>query len=223
MKKVKAMAAIMAATAVISTGVGAVPTFAADAAPSAQTVQAMKVAVNADAKVQSEVAALASEATTISKAFDWQDLTEGTISATAYKVDLESTSMANDSLDSGSSFVYDDETDSYILTIKTKSADQSFSGKVFNAKPKSAQITYNEGNEQKVVDCVVDQDANTITATIPGTASGFAKEDGTIPGNYQNMIKVKMTTTLEDNWLASLVFPPAMLSPTFYYAFNVAE
>lgn len=52
MKKVKAMEAIMAATAVISTGAGAVPSFAADAALSAQTVQAMRVAVNADAKVQ---------------------------------------------------------------------------------------------------------------------------------------------------------------------------
>lgn len=223
MKKVKAMAAIMAATAVISTGAGAVPTFAADAAPSAQTVQAMKVAVNADAKVQSEVAAFASEATTIASDLNWNNLKSGTLSGTAYKVDLESTSMANDSLDNGSTFVYDADSDSYVLTIKTKSADQSFSGKVFNAKPKSAKITYYLDGELVEADCVVDQDANTITATIPEEASGFAKEDGTIPGDYQNMIKVNMTTTLKDNWLASLVFPTAMLSPTFYYAFNVAK
>ena len=131
--------------------------------------------------------------------------------------------MANDSLDNGSTFVYDADSDSYVLTIKTKSADQSFSGKVFNAKPKSAKITYYLDGELVEADCVVDQDANTITATIPEEASGFAKEDGTIPGDYQNMIKVNMTTTLKDNWLASLVFPTAMLSPTFYYAFNVAK
>ena len=50
-------------------------------------------------------------------------LKSGTLSGTAYKVDLESTSMANDSLDNGSTFVYDADSDSYVLTIKTKSSD----------------------------------------------------------------------------------------------------
>lgn len=221
MKRAKAMAAIMAATAVVS--LGALPVQAADATVSAQEVQIMKEAIAEDAQVQDEVMAIADEAETTSKALNWSGLTQGSLSATAYKVDLESVSMANDSLATGSSFVYDSTARAYVLTIKTQSADQSFSDKIFSAKPKSATVTYYSGSTETTVDCVVDQNANTITLSIPRSAKGFAKTDGTIPGDYANMIKVKMTTTLTDNWLADLIFPEAMKAPTFYYAFNVAQ
>lgn len=220
MKRAKAMAAIMAATAVVS--LGALPVQAADATVSAQEVQIMKEAIAEDAQVQDEVMAIADEAATTSQVFDWGGLTQGTLSATAYKVDLESVSMANDSLATGSSFVYDSTAKAYVLTIKTQSANQSFSDKIFSAKPKSATVTYYNANDTQItVACAVNQDANTITVSIPDSAKGFADVNGDIPGDYANMIKVKMTTTLEDNWLANLLFPEAMKAPTFYYAFDV--
>lgn len=145
MKKVKAMAAIMAATAVISTGAGAVPTFAADAAPSAQTVQTMKEFVQS-ADVQSEVRATAAEADTTYSEFDFGSLTTvgqtGNLTGEAYKVDLSKTSMANNSLDSGSTVKLTDN--GYEFTIKTKS--QTYLGKT--AKPKSATVTYYEVNQE---------------------------------------------------------------------------
>lgn len=225
MKKVKAMAAIMAATAVISTGVGAVPTFAADAAPSAQTVQAMEKFVQS-ADVQSEVRATASEAATTNAEFDFGSLEDenqvGNLTGEAYKVDLSETSMANNSLDSGSTVEITE--DGYAFTIKTKS--QTYLGNT--AKPKTATVTYYEYNsktkayEEKTIDCDVKSDGSQITFTLPDNAAGLKPASTTIPDGYKNMLKVKMTTTLKDSWLSG-IFPEAMTAPTFFYLFNVAS
>ena len=224
MKKVKAMAAIMAATAVISTGAGAIPTFAADAAPSAQTVQAMEKFVQST-DVQSEVRATASEADTTYSEFDFGSLTTvgqtGNLTGEAYKVDLSKTSMANNSLDSGSTVKLTDN--GYEFTIKTKS--QTYLGKT--AKPKSATVTYYEVNDngdyiEQTMDCVVADDGSQITFTLPDGAAGLEPTTTSIPDSYKNMLKVNMTTTLKDSWVSG-IFPEPMTAPTFFYLFNVAS
>lgn len=224
MKKVKAMAAIMAATAVISTGAGAIPTFAADAAPSAQTVQAMEKFVQS-ADVQSEVRATASEADTTYSEFDFGSLTTvgqtGSLTGEAYKIDLSKTSMANNSLASGSTVKLTDN--GYEFTIKTKS--QTYLGQT--AKPKSATVTYyglneDEEYEVKTIECAVADDGTEITFTLPEDAAGLQPKTKDIPADYKNMLKVKMTTTLKDSWGTS-IFPEAMTAPTFFYLFNVTS
>lgn len=228
MKRAKAMAAIMAATAVVS--LGALPVQAADANNS--QVQAIQAEVAADPQIQSEVMAVAEEETTVAKAFNWGGLTTigqtAGLNAAAYKVDLSETSMANNSLASGSTVKLTDQ--GYEFTIMTKS--YSYLGQ--SAKPKSATVTYHEvtvkddetgeitRSTEVTKACTVLQDENKITFTLPTNAAGLEGTTNGIPDNYQNMIKVQMTTTLKDSWLGGL-FPDAMTAPTFFYLFNVAS
>lgn len=221
MKKMRVMAAIVTVTATLAMGV--IPVCAAD--NSQQDVQALKAAIAADTEVQSEIVALATETTTTNTAFNWGGLVlnqTGDLSAAAYKVDLSETSMANNSLDTGSTVVL--TSNGYEFTVKTKA--YSYMGST--AEPKTAAVTYYaaeydeegvvEGYREVTENCTVSD--NTITFTIPADAQGLTSTDKGIPTGYNNMIKVKMTTTLEDTLLGNL-FPEAMKNPTFFYAFNV--
>lgn len=222
MKRMKAMAAIMAATAVVSTC--ALPVCAAES--SASGVQAVAEAVAADEEVQSEVVALSEETTTQAVAFDWSNLgllSTGNITDTAYKVDLSDESMADDSLADGSTVMYTLDSEGnyvYQFTIMTTSAEQGYEGHIFTAKPTSAVVTYyTSSGTVATVNCNVSD--GKITFNLPADAKGMAPTSGSIPGGYKNMIKVNMTTSLNDNWLADLIFPDAMKNPTFFYAFTV--
>lgn len=212
MKRLKAMAAIMAAATILSTGV--VPVCAADNSAEVAAVQAM---LESDAAYQSEVFSVTADAAVGYREFRWGNLDSGYLDAKAYKTDLESVSMANDSLASGSTFLYDENSESYVLTIQTQSVPHLG----YTASPTSATATYylaGTSGGEVTVDCAVAD--NTITVAIPEDAYGFTKSDGSIPGGYANMIKVSMKTTLADTIIGTIA--PSMASPTFYYAFDVA-
>ena len=218
--KFKKLAAVLAAAMMLSTGV--VPVMAAETVsvePTAHQVMEIQEAIESDVEIQKEIQALAAEVETEANEFDWSDLEvgqTGNLLEMAFKTDLESESMAGNALPGGSTVTRQE--DGYCFTIKTK----GFSMMGMTAEPKTVSVTYYDAYGEEITDTAVlvetDDGTYDVTFVIPNDAQGMYPDGAA--ADYANMIKVKMTTTLEDNWLGGL-FPEAMKNPTFFYAFNV--
>lgn len=222
MKKMRAMAAILAAATILSAG--GMTAMAADydaAAVSEAQVMAIQEEIASDAEIQSEIAAIADEVATSPQEFDLDGKGVGDVghlSGTAYKVDLSDVSMANNSLEGTTVPSIEVKTDGYYFSLYAK----SFTLMGQTADPKSVSVTYYnaEGSEETTSASLVKSGSEyLISFVIPSDAKGMAPSG--VAEDYTNMIKVKMTTTLEDSWLGGL-FPEAMKNPTFFYAFDVA-
>lgn len=222
MKKMRAMAAILAAATILSAG--GMTAMAADydaAAVSEAQVMAIQEEIASDAEIQSEIAAIADEVATSPQEFDFDGMVvgeEANLTGTAYKVDLSKVSMANSSFEETTTSTIEVKEEGYYFTLYAKSF--KYSG--YTAEPKSVNVTYYNaaGSEETISASMVKSGAEyVISFMIPSDAKGMAPSG--IAANYTNMIKVKMTTTLEDSWLGGL-FPEAMKNPTFFYAFDVA-
>lgn len=222
MKKMKAMAVILAATMMI--GGSGVSALAAQPAVSAAQIQEVQTVLLSDADVQSEIMAVANEAETTAQAFDWNNLQVGEtaeLSEQAYKVDLSGESMAKDSLAGGSTVTR--TSTGYLFTIKGQTIEKYYLVGTFTAYPTKVTVTLYNSDEEEVpisatVSAVVDKKVD-ISFEIPEDYMGMKPESAA--AGYANMIKVSMKTNQSDGTLGKLL--PAMVSPTFFYAFNVGD
>lgn len=218
MKRLKAMAAIMAAATILSTGV--VPVCAADAS---YDVAAVEAEIMEDAAVQSEIQALSESKDLTKKAFDWKGLQSGEtrtiVDAAAYKVDNSDVSMANGGLATGSTVTKNSD-GTYTLAIKTQPMEQTFLGTTATGTISAATATYYLNGGETTKACTVE--GNTVTLVLEADAMGLAFKDGdtTNAGSKDNMIQVSFESTISPSWVGAIL-PSAMKNPTALYAFNV--
>ncbi len=172
---------------------------------------------------EGSIATYASEVATTPAAFDWGNVSasgSGVLSPIlAVKLsDPSATSMANDAIVSATVSRY---RGAATLSIETKPI--SMSG--ITGHLKSLEVYYYasaDATEMSSVTVTPDDGSNVVTVTLPKGAYGLSTStkptasDGTV---LNNMVKVKITTDIEDKWYGNIV-PDTMKNPTCFVAFN---
>lgn len=224
MKKAK-LTAVLLSAAIMATS--AVPAFAAapaDQSYSIEEQQTIAEAIQADPEYQAELLAATEEVSTTATPFDWGTIVAGqtrTLSASAYKLDLSGTSMANRSIVSNGATVTKTNT-SYDFVVTGQEISYL---EIVDAYPTAATIYYYDANgdltSKNATVTTPDADGKVlISFSLPSDAQGMTAEED--PGTYNNMIKVSMKTNKSDDvWLSKLA--PSMVSPTFFYLFTVND
>ena len=107
--------------------------------------------------------------------------------------------------------------------MKGKSITRGYGGKLFSGLPTKATVTVYDREKNKVeIPCEVEKTSDkTVDIIFEIKDDQMSMKGRKNPFDYDNMIKVQMKTSLSDSILGSWV--PAMVSPTFFYAFNVGK